>query len=293
MSIAALQQKLVLFVDGATYKQIIDYVQVAMITLAIIDYIQTFRLEVKYVWNTPWSLTNTVFMMARYSFVVVAPLSAAYHFTGMPPNRCHLFFSFGSLTTIISVLLAEGNDSAFARVRNFWSRVVNHDVPGASFCDCASWQVHTHGEGFINSPIHFVSAVFALSAASELVIFLIMCWFAFRKFRDCGSGLYALFIRDGIVYFVLLTAMAIINTLMSLLAPLGLNLAFASIQSTTAFILSTRMILHLREVSEGELEGRISKSSQQRQAVSIGSIRFGPWLRSGLEDSWTTNSSGL
>ncbi|TFK18632.1 hypothetical protein FA15DRAFT_697970 [Coprinopsis marcescibilis] len=296
---------------------------VSMATLVIIDYLQTFRLEVCEI-CLEYSVESDEYPIHD------DPICSC----GYCPSECYLLIiswecrpTLASLSTMISVLLAE----AYARVCDFRSRRVNHDVPGASLYGMyeskyrETYQsppkivqagkftlmgkalstiqyIPTVAPRAINclptltDPIgrHLVSAVFALSAASELVIFLFMCWFAFRKFRECRSGLYTIFIRDGVVYFVLLTVMAATNTLMSLLAPLGFSLAFASIQSTTAFILSTRMILHLRRVSQEQPVVRILNCLQQRQEtpLSPGSIRFGPWLSSGLENSWITNSIG-
>ncbi|TFK17752.1 hypothetical protein FA15DRAFT_710499 [Coprinopsis marcescibilis] len=269
---------------------------------AVVDYLQTVHLEVKYIWNTPRSLTKTVFLLARYAVFVTGTMNVVSVTVNMSPRSCHIMFSISCYSILIMVFLVEA--ILFIRIyaiagRKRWMLIylISHFTV-LHVTKCVLMAKSLNITGFMRSPAQRAincapnlnnfavvralwSAIYGLSAASEVVIFLIMCWFAVYKFSRCGSDLYTVLIRDGVIYFVCLTGMSIANVLMTVLAAPVINLIFSCIQSVTSVLLATRMILHLRQASQAELIPNNSKPpTQKSKSASGGPIRFGNWLNS-------------
>ncbi|TFK20697.1 hypothetical protein FA15DRAFT_759217 [Coprinopsis marcescibilis] len=305
-------------IQGAHHKRALDSVQVSLLVLLIIDYLQTVNLEVKYIWKAQRSFVRTMFLLARYTFLVTGPISIWFSFAKLSAKACHTAFSLACFSTLTMVLFAEA--ILFIRVYAISGRskfMLGYLIFHFTAAQVAKYTLLAKSlstvkfmETVVPRALNclpemedfgggraYMSAVFGLSAASEVVIFLIMCWFALRKFRDCGSDLYTIFFRDGVVYFVCLTAISITNMFMNLFAATIINLMFASFQAVASLILSTRMILQLRQASQMEVVIKGSKGlpprSEESAPQSLGSMRFMPWRKSGLDESWGSGSGQL
>ncbi|TFK27576.1 hypothetical protein FA15DRAFT_723032 [Coprinopsis marcescibilis] len=229
-----LQYYFTLLVDWSTFKRINAYIHVSMMTLTIIDYLQTLHLEVKettsdtdnlhlvcqqvkYVWNGPRSPMNVVLILARYAFLIIGPMgpyltlvhrsicvnvaqsmSATYGYWGIFDVNRHPPVRSDSVSTGLFNL---------GRKTNF------HGIPSAPFHYCPSWEIHAASKG---RSICSISYCEAFNISGLCIVSRERNW----KFGQChGSHLYTVFFRDGAIYFVSLTMTALINTLMNLLAP--------------------------------------------------------------------------
>ncbi|RXW23630.1 hypothetical protein EST38_g2234 [Candolleomyces aberdarensis] len=96
-----------------------------------------------------------------------------------------------------------------------------------------------------------LGGVFALLLGSVIIVMFIMMYIAFRKHRNFNSTLLSVFYRDGIFYFICLSALASANIVVNLAAPEG-GFKFLLVQTEIDLhvILSTRMLLHLRSWAE-------------------------------------------
>ncbi|TFK27575.1 hypothetical protein FA15DRAFT_692398 [Coprinopsis marcescibilis] len=233
---------LALLMERSTYKLIIKYVQVSMVTLGLDTHM--------------WSLASLASFVGGENAAVLRPY----------------------LTTGAQITLRQCRP-----VDASYSWVWEHILQVGKLVLLAKATVPVHYRATVSPQTlnciailqnqtvrQSLSAGFALSAASEIVLFLLLCWFAFKKFKEChGSRLYQVFFRDGAIYFVSLTITSIINMLMNLLAPAGLTLVFVPIHTTASVILATRMILHLRQVSQEGLIVAVSWDSQRLDPIQF------------------------
>lgn len=89
----------------------------------------------------------------------------------------------------------------------------------------------------------FVALLFSVTSAMAIMVLV-----AYRQHRGFDSRLLTTFYRDGIFYFVCLAGMASLNVAVNWLAYGGYKYIFVQFEMAAHCILSTRMLLHLREV---------------------------------------------
>ncbi|KAF6764652.1 hypothetical protein DFP72DRAFT_319181 [Ephemerocybe angulata] len=84
---------------------------------------------------------------------------------------------------------------------------------------------------------------------SELIILSLTLWIWYTQHRDSMSPLMSTFYRDGLIYFVLLSAVSAGNIICNLVAKLQYIYLLSIPQRIFHSILATRMVLHLRKVA--------------------------------------------
>ncbi|KAJ3539582.1 hypothetical protein NMY22_g4673 [Coprinellus aureogranulatus] len=87
-----------------------------------------------------------------------------------------------------------------------------------------------------------------LVAASELIILLLTPWLLFYRFWGSTSHLVASFYRDGAVYFVTITSVAIGSIICNVVAPPGYAYLLLHPQLVLHSVIITRMVFHMRGI---------------------------------------------
>lgn len=115
----------------------------------------------------------------------------------------------------------------------------------------------------IKSNNKLLSIVFILLLVSELVILIMTFWLCFAKHQSTKSPLVATFYKDGLFYFLLLSAVSTGNIICNLVAPLPYIYLLAIPQMVLHSALSTRMVLHIRKLGNGvyDTKGEIPLTS--------------------------------
>ncbi|TFK19547.1 hypothetical protein FA15DRAFT_708873 [Coprinopsis marcescibilis] len=255
-------------------KQAFDYVQAAVLSFLISDYLETLPLELKYVWPSRWNSVKIVFLVARYSpFFDVAVLVAFEVARNMSALGCHVLLGFGGSVIFVGVTFSEV--ILFIRVYAVSSRsrlikwylishfVIVHLVKVVTMMIFAftiqyetdpmvirgSTQCHM----LIKTPRfadHLFTGAFAMFVVSGTVIVLIMSWLSFQRFRSDGTNLVSIFFRDGVFYFMILTGISIVNIVVNIVFAPQFNYLLPGAQSVFHSTLSTRMVLRLRETAD-------------------------------------------
>lgn len=88
---------------------------------------------------------------------------------------------------------------------------------------------------------------FAGILANVAAAMVIMAYLAFVKHRGMKSRLLTVFYRDGVFYFVCLAALTSVNMFVNFAAPDGYQFLFIQLEVALQGILSTRMLIHLRD----------------------------------------------
>ncbi|KAF5324706.1 hypothetical protein D9611_004121 [Ephemerocybe angulata] len=125
---------------------------------------------------------------------------------------------------------------------------------------------------------HLLSVAFILLLVSELAILVITIWLCFSKHKSTKSPLIATFSRDGLIYFLLLSAVSAGNIICNLVAPLGYIYMLTVPQMVLHSTLSTRMVLHVRKLGPGihGSKGDVALGTSERNGTtrSFQSMRF-------------------
>ncbi|KAJ2912882.1 hypothetical protein MD484_g7542, partial [Candolleomyces efflorescens] len=271
-------------VGAYTSTQYVTYLGVSGFALVIADFVHTFPDEVRLMWPTPISVPKVFFFALRYHilvhgvFVLTCEFNATPIFSKrcshrqaftdtLPTNpsaaQCQTAFNRVAISTKLTVIASEtillirvyafsGKDKKILAflLFQFIGLHVSELVVFARWLE----SVKLRNIGCIPASGNMVllGIVFGLLLCSVTVIMLAMLYIMFRKYRDLKtSSLVAIIYRDGLVYFLCLSALACANVgviLGTKEAPLKLLLVQP--EAFIHAILSTRMLLHLRSWSE-------------------------------------------
>lgn len=222
-------------------------------------------MQVAYVWFSKWSLVKVLYLGARYILPIPASMAIIYSTaSSASPSLCRIWFAIGSATTIIGIALAEGllylRVFALAgrgRVVGSLLAFLFFGLHGGIFVSLVRF---LNSLEYAPSPIPTVvpcyttkakskllSTVYIMVLCSEIVIMFMTLWICFTRYKASKSPLVALFYRDGLGYFWILSLISAGNIICHFAAPITYIYLFAIPQGMLHGILSTRLILHLRE----------------------------------------------
>ncbi|KAF5310337.1 hypothetical protein D9611_012060 [Ephemerocybe angulata] len=275
-------------IHGYKDTKITNYLGVSGHALVVVDFLETFPDEVRLMWPTPLSLPKVLFFALRYYILVHSVFAATYGVpTGMSPKQCSDSFLRVALSSIITMIASEGRRLIMSQLlilkKLTWTRLAILFIRVYAFSGrnkkllvfLVVQYLAIHASAFallykFIKTVHFVkfpidhlvcfpaqsknillSGVFALLLGSVIIVMFIMMYIAFRKHRNINNALITIFYRDGIFYFICLSALATANIIVNLAAPSS-GMKFLLVQSEVNIhvILSTRMLLHLRSWAE-------------------------------------------
>ncbi|KAF5317637.1 hypothetical protein D9611_014969 [Ephemerocybe angulata] len=110
---------------------------------------------------------------------------------------------------------------------------------------------------------HLCFAVCICRKSRIRLILIMTFWLCFAKHQSTKSPLVATFYKDGLFYFLLLSAVSTGNIICNLVAPLPYIYLLAIPQMVLHSALSTRMVLHIRKLGNGvyDTKGEIPLTS--------------------------------
>ncbi|TFK17658.1 hypothetical protein FA15DRAFT_760982 [Coprinopsis marcescibilis] len=271
-------------------KVVANCLQAAISTALIVDYIETLPAEVTYVWAAPWTMIKVLFLLARYSPFVTASLVIAYSFTESADtlaSTCDTLVGFAGMFVVVNIALSEA--IFFARIYALSGRS-RHMLFYLSF----QWiAVHltqfvmmgivvksltypiiphvTARVGCFGFPlprlIPAIQALFSLSMFSGGVLLLIMGYLGFQRFRHArASNLMNIYFRDGILYFLALASLAIVNIVLGVYITGPSNFVIGECQGILYSMLSCRLLLHMRHVGNKSTATQFSDRNQLGRA---------------------------
>ncbi|KAF6751509.1 hypothetical protein DFP72DRAFT_475194 [Ephemerocybe angulata] len=267
-ALAAQKAAIAAIIKGYKATQYVNYLGVAGHALIVADFLHTFPNEIRLMWPTPLSIPKALFFSLRYYILVHHVLAILYGLpTGLSPETCRIAFLRIGISSILVVTASEA--ILFIRVYAFSGRnkkILVYLILQFIAIHATAFALLTRflkTVNFVKLPIPnlvcmpasakstMLGGVFALLLGSVVIVMFIMMYIAFRKHRNFNSALLTVFYRDGIFYFICLSALASANILVNLAAPEGgLKFLFVQTEIDIHVILSTRMLLHLRGWAE-------------------------------------------
>ncbi|TEB32173.1 hypothetical protein FA13DRAFT_287914 [Coprinellus micaceus] len=241
-------------------------------------------------WHGRLGLPKVLFFALRYGIFLNSAFAFVYMFPKhLPPDACASRFTRGAISSTVLVLGAEsilflrvyafsGRSRTMAAylVIQFLAVHVTSSVVLVRFlrsmkCLSLLLPFRARRSGFalplvaplpipnltcmpVSADAKWLGIVFVILFAGASAVMSLMIVMAVRKHRQGDgrvfSGLVTLFYRDGVYYFICVSAVLCANISVSLAAPDNFKLHFTQIAVDMYTVLSTRMLLHLREWAE-------------------------------------------
>ncbi|KAF4607564.1 hypothetical protein EYR38_001636 [Pleurotus pulmonarius] len=229
------------------------------------DYFLMLSSEIKYVWQAGWGIGKVLYLLSRYPILIFSP-TRVYMVTihVVSDTECRALYELTGCVLVFAMVIAE--NILVVRVWSLWHRRI---WVGVLFACIAVGDV--------------ISVLFSMFKTLHglTFVFLLMVIAGVRS-RSHGipfSSLMYTFYKDGLVYFASLLAMTVVNLTINLTQPPEYTNLLLSTQASLFSVLSTRMLLNLRQSAHRELQGVNSVLDpnaryQRYQADSITGLRF-------------------
>ncbi|KAJ7625309.1 hypothetical protein DFH06DRAFT_1229113 [Mycena polygramma] len=261
--------------------QIVKYVHVASLAVLLYDYCLTLHLEVDLIWPSKWSLTKALFFLSRYSVAVDAPLLVYYAVArDISIQRCHQIhtvatwlnlagFAFTEGIFVVRTFALSGRDRKVLAV--FTTICVGSLLTSAVLIAELNRTV-TFGPPLLptlpgcfltGGTLKYVAIPYILALLIDTCVVVFTTWIVIKNYRNSDNPFIITMYRDGIMYFAFLCAISAVNVFVILGGPPEMPELLENLMRVMHSILSTRVLLHIREVEHKRfLEADISTRSQ-------------------------------
>lgn len=240
------------------------YFQLAGYVMLVFDHMLTFGDEVERIWKRKFTGATALFLLNRYlTPVQFAIILDAFHNPKWAGETCRKYVAFEGYSTIALVAICE-----VIMILRIYA-LYNRSIPVLGFLAVvlvAQIVVGSYGihDGFaVPLPPGFVGCIFTgetLFAAlwfgpliTDVCIFVFTLWRTRTYFRSRGAGsvpTIELFVRDGIMYFMVIFMVNLLNILIYIFAVDDLKAIGASFSQLMTSVMISRLVLNLRSVGE-------------------------------------------
>ncbi|TEB17268.1 hypothetical protein FA13DRAFT_1822503 [Coprinellus micaceus] len=261
--------------DAVRAAQLVNYFSAAGMAIMIADYLHTLPQEVRLVWPTKMSIPKLIFLLVRYGNFLFAALVYLYALTPAPvlsSDGCRKMFivigilevslsTFGEAIIYIRVWAFAGCDRKVLYILASIFLVL--DVISFSFLGKYVTSVEVFQAApsthltcvCIGDDSVMVSVVYGIMVVSVVGLMAIMVGFGIYRYQEMGirsayGGLLAQFYRDGIIYFVMLLVLNVLNIAIHVVGKHGFQYLLVKTQIYLHGMIAVRMVLHLRAYAE-------------------------------------------
>ncbi|KAH7929179.1 hypothetical protein BV22DRAFT_1029806 [Leucogyrophana mollusca] len=265
-------------VSAGVDKELIKYLGAIAMTILIYDYVLTLNLELKYIWNRPWSAVKGLYLFTKYSPFIDVTLMVLYRDLLSEPSdaACHFALSLAFYVYLIGISVAE--IIILVRTWAIWGRgrrlaIILIVVEAAVFTFAFYFTImYVKSLAFSVIPDSVLSGCistnekndnilvdWALFMGIESLSLLMMIVHAYPVVRQSRgitmTALYGVLLRDGIAYYVVLFALSVVNLGFVASQTGALSMSFIIPTRVLHAVFATRIILHLRETGSEVGEG--------------------------------------
>jgi len=253
-------------VHAVRTNQAIAYSDLASMAVLAYDYLLTFKFEVGLVWGTPWNIGRILYALTKYSVLVDSSLLAYFHFAGgrvVSIRTCSLVYQISGWFIYWGIGVAE-----FVLVFRTWAiwgqsrkLAVILVALTVAFTIPSAYLTHlglTSSE-YAESPVPRIQSCFVIANRNAMLFWdyiLILAWETIilvltlikgvSHYRHSTSSLVATLYKDGIIYYIYLTTLSIVNVLFLRIFDGNNGASIILMQRVLHSILTARILLHLR-----------------------------------------------
>jgi len=276
------------FLDAAQSKHIVTYLDLVAAAVLVYDIALNIGDEAQYIWFSPLSLGKALYLLTRYPVIVDTTLVLYHQFAVLTPGECDVIYKTIGYLLGVGTLIAESilvmrtwviwNRSAYmgatlisglvlAWVPVFYflaqslNSLVFADPPAPHIAGC-----------YLHSQKNILFAVFLIITGFESIILILTLIRFAPNWRRKKTALISIIYRDGIFNYVYLCILSVCNVVVLLTAPRGYTTLLSALQRVMHSILSSRVLLNLRQAVAAPALVDTSDSYNTRQEVL-----FQPW----------------
>ncbi|KAJ7481745.1 hypothetical protein FB451DRAFT_1237019 [Mycena latifolia] len=269
----AASEKIAVLASGL---QTVRYMHVVNITILLYDYSLTLNREVSLMWSSQWSLSKILFFVSRYSPAFDVPLLLYYStVSDLSFKHCSQLQAAASWSTVFGIAVAEAilvlrTYALSGRSRGvlivfgaLWSSAfLTSIVLLQLFLQSATYgpppSPDIPGCFLTDGNVMFVGLSFIIVLLNDTIIMSYTLWIGLWNFSHSTNPLVLTLYRDGIMYYLFLCIISATNVATLLQAPKPLAQLFNTFLRVLHAVLSTRILLHVRDIEHIESERTIT-----------------------------------
>uniref|UniRef100_A0A0W0G8Z7 DUF6533 domain-containing protein n=1 Tax=Moniliophthora roreri TaxID=221103 RepID=A0A0W0G8Z7_MONRR len=249
-------------------KLVVSYLDVASGFLLLYDVLLNFGLEFEHIWKSKWSFFKILYLIQRYLPGVDTVIALPYHDfgTNFTQEACQSAAQIGASIMLCGIILSEA--VICFRVRAIWGNGKTVTVVlGILLLGC--WiPAFVFLEEWLSSlrylilPVENFRGCILLSANNlmyrswvmmmvfDTVTLILTLIPGISAYRVGGrSKILITIYRDGAIYYMLIFLVSVVNVLVVLMLPSELSPVLASFERVLHSILTSRAVLHIRQVA--------------------------------------------
>ncbi|KAF7292765.1 hypothetical protein MIND_01175000 [Mycena indigotica] len=249
----------------ASRMQTVRYMHVVDLTILLFDYGLTLDAEVSLIWDSRWTFSKALYLMSRYSPAFDVPILLYYStVNNIPFKQCAQLQAASSWGTVFGIAVAEAilvlrtyalsgrkrgvlvffttlwiiGISASIVLLALFERTVTYGPPPSSFIP---------GCYLVEGDVIYAGIPFIIVLINDTIIMAYTLWIGLKNYRHTRNPLIVTLYRDGVTYYLILCAISALNVAIMLQAPSVTAQLFNTFLRVIHSILSTRILLHVRE----------------------------------------------
>ncbi|EIN06674.1 hypothetical protein PUNSTDRAFT_136519 [Punctularia strigosozonata HHB-11173 SS5] len=228
------------------------------------DWLACLPQEYKYIWKVSWSPIKVLYLMVRYYTFVVLVVTDVWFFADWQEQTCakSLRILPGLAVAIdlcVEMVLALRVYALYARdwrigcllvavLAGFLGVMIAVPILAFDYTRLPSWPgpCLVTGKASVAGP-RFIIAFYASPMTLDLLFTGLTTWRALKHRRSgTASGLIKVFLRDGILYFLSISALNLVNVIFFIKADASIQSINAPMSIQLSSVLCCRLILNLR-----------------------------------------------
>ncbi|GJE99949.1 hypothetical protein PsYK624_162250 [Phanerochaete sordida] len=299
----------------------VSYISVSTLALLVYDYLLTLESEVKLIWSSKWSLTKLLFFLTRYlAFVDVAMVAYIHVAHDVPQGMCKIMsdtvgwmvlwgIGVAELVVIVRTWAIWGRDCRIGLgLTLFWvvMQAVNSYTVAKFISSGTVLLVDPTAQNlrgcFLVTTKDQLVVDWVLVAALETIVLVLTLMKVARVpangrllARDTTSPLIRQLARDGVLFYVYLLGISLVNIVILLATSHELSTLLVCLQRALHSILSARLLLNLRAASirsDRHIDGATLGETEWTRNRCQSSIHFNVPISSQSSSS-TVDDDGL
>ncbi|KAH8102206.1 hypothetical protein BXZ70DRAFT_60083 [Cristinia sonorae] len=243
---------------------------VSAAALLVYDIFLTLDDEVRYIWPSKISLVKLLYFATRY-LAILDRVAGLYHQfqANVSNSQCKMTYIVGSWAVVVGIVIAESilmlrtwviwgrsTKIALLLIVLFGGAILGVVVIDALFLKTLTFK--TFPDPSIPSCVlsgasPTIGATFIILIAVETLVLILTLIKGIERFRVTGTartrGLIFVLYRDGILFYVYLLGISVLNFILTLNLPYYRTDLLIGIQRVLHGCLSARILLHLREAA--------------------------------------------
>jgi len=264
----------------------VRYMHIVNLTIFVFDYCLTLNAEKTLMWSSKWSISKTLFFCTRYSPAFDVPvLLYSSLVSNLSFERCSQLQAASAWGTVFGMAAAEAililrtyalsgrNRGVLVFFSALWTiGVVAAIVLTQLFLRSAAYgpppSPQIPGCFLTKGNAIFPSASFSIVLSFDTTIMAYTLWIWLSTYRCSANKLIITLYRDGFTYYLLICIISSLNVATLLNAPVPTNQLFNTFLRVLHSILSTRILLHARNIQHLDSE-RTLNSVARRVTLSF------------------------